>query len=158
MSLQFIGNVMVLLNIRSKMQKRTERGTEIILHIAEDSTEFLEESRISELLVKYNKFMPIPIKFGMRTETLPKPEGCKRRRSGTQPMKLITSSTILIRPGQNSPTDLKDEDYKSFYRELYPMQFEEPLFHIHLNVDYPFNLTGILVFPEDDDGYEYAEG
>ncbi len=123
------------------------RGTEIILHISEDETEFLEEGRIRELLVKYNKFMPIPIKFGMKTETLPKPEGAKE--DDPAPTKEVEN--IINNPNPawtKQPVDLKEEDYNSFYRELYPMQFEEPLFHIHLNVDYPFNLTGILYFPK----------
>jgi len=126
---------------------KKDRGTEIILHIADDSTEFLEESRISELLVKYNKFMPVPIKFGAKTETLPKPEGAKEEDKA--PTKEVDN--IINNPNPawtKQPVDLKDEDYNSFYRELYPMQFEEPLFHIHLNVDYPFNLTGILYFPK----------
>ncbi|SRX75686.1 molecular chaperone HtpG [Aequorivita antarctica] len=126
---------------------KKERGTEIILHIAEDSTEFLKESRISELLVKYNKFMPIPIKFGTRTETLPKPEDAKEEDKA--PTKEVNN--IINNPNPawtKQPTELEDKDYNSFYRELYPMQFEEPLFHIHLNVDYPFNLTGILYFPK----------
>ncbi|HZH70719.1 MAG TPA: molecular chaperone HtpG, partial [Flavobacteriaceae bacterium] len=126
---------------------KTERGTEIILHIADDSEEFLSESRIRELLVKYNKFMPVPIKFGTRTETLPKPEGAKE----DEPAPTKEVDDIINNPEPawtKTPTDLKDEDYKNFYRELYPMQFEEPLFNIHLNVDYPFNLTGILYFPK----------
>ncbi|MEM9077363.1 MAG: molecular chaperone HtpG [Bacteroidota bacterium] len=126
---------------------KTERGTEIILHVAEDSTEFLEDARIRELLTKYNKFMPIPIKFGTKTETLPKPEGAKEE----DPAPTQEVDDIINNPTPawtKQPNDLKDEDYKSFYRELYPMQFEEPLFNIHLNVDYPFNLTGILYFPK----------
>jgi len=127
--------------------ERTERGTEIILHIAEDSTEFLEDHRISELLRKYNKFMPIPIKFGMRTETLPKPEDAKEE--DPAPTQEVDNFVNNSNPAwTKQPTDLEDKDYKEFYRELYPMQFEEPLFHIHLNVDYPFNLTGILYFPK----------
>ena len=135
--------------------KKTERGTEIILHIAEDSTEFLEEARIRELLTKYNKFMPIPIKFGTKKindpDFTPKTTKDKDGKETTEPHKKITVDNIINNPNPawtKQPTDLKDEDYKSFYRELYPMQFEEPLFHIHLNVDYPFNLTGILYFPK----------
>ena len=127
--------------------KRKERGTEIILHIAEDSAEFLEEERITELLTKYNKFMPIPIKFGTKTETLPKPEDAGE----DDPAPTQEVDNIVNNPNPawtKPPTDLKDEDYAAFYRELYPMQFEQPLFHIHLNVDYPFNLTGILYFPK----------
>ena len=122
-------------------------GTEIILHIAEDEKEFLKESRIRELLTKYNKFMPVPIKFGMKTETLEKPEGAKKEDKA--PTKEVDN--IINNPNPawtKQPTELEDQDYKSFYRELYPMQFEDPLFHIHLNVDYPFNLTGILYFPK----------
>ena len=126
---------------------KSERGTEIVLHIAEDSTEFLEDTKIRELLVKYNKFMPIPIKFGTKTETLPKPEDAKE----DDPAPTQEVDDIINNPNPawtKQPNDLSEEEYKSFYRELYPMQFEEPLFHIHLNVDYPFNLTGILYFPK----------
>lgn len=126
--------------------KKEDRGSEIILHIAEDSTEFLEEGKINELLTKYNKFMPVPIKFGTKTETLPKPENAKEE----DPAPTKEVDNIINNPTPawtKQPADLEDQDYKGFYRELYPMQFEEPLFHIHLNVDYPFNLTGILYFP-----------
>ncbi len=126
---------------------KEERGTEIVLHIDDDSLEFLEESKINELLNKYNKFMPIPIKFGTKEETLPLPEGAAE---DAKP-ETITVDNIVNNPTPawtKSPSDLTDEDYKAFYRELYPMQFEEPLFNIHLNVDYPFNLTGILYFPK----------
>ncbi|MBU2904499.1 molecular chaperone HtpG [Arenibacter algicola] len=134
-------------NFTLKKAKKTTRGTEIILHIADDSTEFLEEGKIGTLLRKYNKFMPIPIKFGTTTETLPKPEGAKEE----DPAPTKEVDNIINNPNPawtKQPTELTDEDYKGFYRELYPMQFEEPLFHIHLNVDYPFNLTGILYFPK----------
>ncbi|WP_179315742.1 molecular chaperone HtpG [Winogradskyella undariae] len=131
------------------------RGTEIILHIAEDSTEFLEEARISALLNKYNKFMPIPIKFGTNEindpEFTPATTTDAEGKETTEPHKQITVDNIINNPNPawtKQPTELEAEDYKGFYRELYPMQFEEPLFHIHLNVDYPFNLTGILYFPK----------
>lgn len=126
---------------------KTERGSEIILHIAEDSLEFLEEYRIRELLKKYNKFMPVPIRFGTRKEALPKPENAPE----DYKTEYIDVDDIINNPNPawtKQPSDLTDEDYKNFYRELYPMQFEEPLFNIHLNVDYPFNLTGILYFPK----------
>jgi molecular chaperone HtpG len=126
--------------------EKDSRGTEIILHIDKDSKEFLEEARISELLQKYNKFMPIPIKFGTKEETLPLPEGAGE---DAKP-ETVTVDNIINNPDPawtKKPADLKEENYKSFYRELYPMQFEEPLFNIHLNVDYPFKLTGILYFP-----------
>ena len=126
---------------------KTSRGTEIILHIAEDSLEFLEEFKIKELLSRYNKFMPIPIKFGTKKQVLPKaddaPEDAKAKE--------IEIDNIINNTNPawtKQPTELTDEDYKNFYHELYPMQFEEPLFNIHLNVDYPFNLTGILYFPK----------
>ncbi|MEH6705626.1 MAG: molecular chaperone HtpG [Galbibacter orientalis] len=121
------------------------RGTEIILHINEDSLEFLEEGKINELLTKYNKFMPVPIKFGTREETNTVGEGDDAKEEKT------TVDNIVNNPDPawtKQPADLSPEEYKNFYRELYPMQFEEPLFHIHLNVDYPFNLTGILYFPK----------
>jgi molecular chaperone HtpG len=138
-----------------KPGKKKDRGTEIILHISKDEVSFLEESKIRELLLKYNKFMPIPIKFGTKEINDPdhKPKTTKDKdgKETTEPHKKITVDDIINNPNPawtKQPADLKDEDYKSFYRELYPMQFEEPLFHIHLNVDYPFNLTGILYFPK----------
>ena len=126
---------------------KTDRGSEIILHIAEDSLEFLEEFKIRELLTKYNKFMPIPIKFGTKQEALPKPEDAPE----DYKTEYEEVDNIINNPNPawtKQPVDLSDEDYKKFYHELYPMQFEEPLFNIHLNVDYPFNLTGILYFPK----------
>lgn len=127
--------------------EKTERGTEVILHIAKDAKDFLEDQKITELLNKYNKFMPVPIKFGTRTETLEKPEGAKEEDPApTQEVDNIINNTSPA--WTKKPADLESEDYASFYRELYPMQFEQPLFNIHLNVDYPFNLTGILYFPK----------
>ena len=126
-----------------KKADKKERGTEIILHISKDSKDYLEENKITELLNKYNKFMPHPIKFGTREESVPAKEGEKEEK--------ITVDNIINNPNPawtRQPADLKDEDYNQFYRELYPFQFEEPLFHIHLNVDYPFSLTGILYFPK----------
>ncbi len=126
---------------------KKDRGTEIILHIAKDSKEFLEEARIRELLNKYNKFMPYPIKFGTKEETLPLPDDAKEdAKPETKTVDNIINNTSPA--WTKPPADLKEENYKSFYRELYPMQFEDPLFNIHLNVDYPFNLTGILYFPK----------
>ena len=126
---------------------KEDRGTEIVLHIAEDSLEFLEDGKIAGLLSKYNKFMPIPIKFGTKTESLPLPEDSEK---DAKP-ETIEVDNIINNPNPawtKQPSELKDEDYKGFYRELYPAQFDEPLFNIHLNVDYPFNLTGILYFPK----------
>ena len=128
----------------SKSDKK-ERGTEIILHIDKDSKEFLEESRIRNLLLKYNKFMPIPIKFGTKEISKKTGKGDKEKE-----IKEIVDD-IINNPNPawtKSPSELNEDSYKEFYKELYPMQFEEPLFNIHLNVDYPFNLTGILYFPK----------
>lgn len=131
---------------------KTERGTEIILHIAEDSLEFLEDFKIRELLTKYNKFMPIPIKFGTRTEKIEQKKGeSVAEEDKDNIFTEVQVDNIINNPNPawtKQPVDLTDEDYKEFYRELYPMQFEDPLFNIHLNVDYPFNLTGILYFPK----------
>lgn len=128
---------------------KKERGTEIILHIADDSKEFLEKARIQGILDKYCKFLPIPIKFGTKTRT----EYAERDEEGNKKGedKEIVEDNIINNPNPawtKQPSDLKEEDYTNFYRELYPMTFEEPLFNIHLNVDYPFNLTGILYFPK----------
>ena len=131
---------------------KTTRGTEIILHIAEDSLEFLEDFKINELLNKYNKFMPIPIKFGTKTEKIEQKKGESVAEEDKDNLFTeVEVDNIINNPNPawtKQPTELSDEDYNSFYREVYPMQFEEPLFHIHLNVDYPFNLTGILYFPK----------
>ena len=134
---------------------RTAHGTEIVLHIAEESEAFLEDGKIGGLLTKYNKFMPIPIKFGTKEvddlDHTPKTTKDKDGKETTEPQKKITVDNIINNPNPawtKQPSELEEEDYKSFYRELYPMQFEEPLFNIHLNVDYPFNLTGILYFPK----------
>ena len=124
---------------------KENRGTEIILHISKDSKEFLEETRIRTLLTKYNKFMPVPIKFGTKEISKKVGEGKEEKEVKE------TVDDIVNNPNPawtKTPSVLKDQDYKEFYRELYPMQFEEPLFNIHLNVDYPFNLTGILYFPK----------
>jgi len=128
---------------------KATRGTDIVLHISDDSKEFLSESKILELLNKYNKFMPVPIKFGTE-KTNEKVEG-EKDKEGNDVYKEVVKDRIINNSNpiwKKAPADLKDEDYKDFYRELYPMNFDEPLFQIHLNVDYPFNLTGILYFPK----------
>ena len=124
---------------------KKERGTDIVLHISDDSKTYLEKAEIQKLLDKYCKFMPIPIKFGTNERTVKEGEGDKAKEKKVVEDNIINNTTPAW---TKSPSDLKDEDYKSFYRELYPMTFDEPLFHIHLNVDYPFNLTGILFFPK----------
>ena len=135
--------------------EKSDRGTEIILHIAEDSLDFLEDSKIEGLLNKYNRFNQVPIKFGTKEindpEFTPTTTKDAEGKETTEPHKQITVDKIInnTEPAwTKAPADLSDEDYENFYRELYPMQFEESLFHIHLNVDYPFNLTGILFFPK----------
>jgi molecular chaperone HtpG len=128
---------------------KTTRGTDIILHIAKDSKEFLSEYKILELLNKYNKFMPVPIKFGTEKKQ-EKVEG-EKDKDGNDVYKEVEKDRIINNSDpiwKKAPADLKDEDYNKFYRELYPRNFDEPLFQIHLNVDYPFNLTGILYFPK----------
>lgn len=129
--------------------EKADRGTDIVLHIAEDSEEFLEEPRLSGILNKYCRFLPVPVFFGTKTEYIEDPSSEKDEDGN------VKQTTIEV-PNQindtdplwtKTPVDLKDEDYKEFYSALYPYA-EEPLFHIHLNVDYPFNLTGILYFPK----------
>jgi molecular chaperone HtpG len=133
-----------------EISNRTERGTNIVLHIADDCEEYLETSKIQELLSKYCKFLPVEIKFGTKKEWV-KPD--LKEGEKEEDVKEIEKEidNIVNNPSPawtRKPADLSDEDYKNFYRELYPMQFEQPLFHIHLNVDFPFNLTGILYFPK----------
>lgn len=125
-------------------------GTDIVLHIAEDSLEFLEESRIEGILNKYCKFLPVPVIFGTRTEYVDDPNGEKDDKGETKKVaQTLPKQVNNQKPAwTKAPSALTEEDYKKFYRELYPYSFDEPLFHIHLNVDYPFNLTGILYFPK----------
>jgi len=125
---------------------RTERGTDVILYINADSEEFLEEHRISGILNKYAKFLPVPVQFGTKTESVPDGEDAdgKPKHKDVEVDNIINNTTPIW---TKQPNELKDEDYLSFYRELYPFS-EEPLFWIHLNVDYPFNLTGVLYFPK----------
>ena len=128
--------------------KHTDRGTDIVLHIADDCKEFLEERTILQLLKKYCRFMPVAIRFGeesvwVDSETDCDKDGKPKRVEKKQP-RIVNDPDPAWK---KSPSSLTDEDYKKFYHELFPMNFEEPLFQIHLNVDYPFNLTGILYFP-----------
>jgi len=133
-----------------------DRGTDVILYIADDSSEFLEEGRIRELLNKYCKFLPIPIQFGTK-KVQEEIEG-ETDKDGKPKTKEVEKPWIIndVAPlWKKTPTDIKDEEYNDFYHVLYPMNFGEPLFHIHLNVDYPFNLTGILYFPKVKNRYEF---
>jgi molecular chaperone HtpG len=143
-------------NFTMKDSDKTTPGTEITLHVAEDSLEFLEDDRLEGILTKYCKFMPVNIQFGTKSEWIDDPTGAtddagKVKRVETQVDNIInnTSPTWM-----KKPVDLTDEDYSAFYHELYPMSFDEPLFHIHINVDYPFNLTGILFFPKMKANFE----
>lgn len=132
------------------------RGTDIVLFIAEDSVEFLEKSKIDEILNRYCKFLPIPVIFGTKTEYIDSPEGDKDEDGKVKRVAVDVENQInnTVPAWTKAPIDLKKEDYDSFYRELYPTTFESPLFHIHLNVDYPFNLTGILYFPKIKENVE----
>jgi len=130
--------------------EKADRGTDIVLYISEEAAEFLEKARINGILDKYCKFLPTPVFFGTKTEYIDSQEGeldengKVKRVSVDVPNQVNNPSPAWTK----APVDLSDEDYASFYKELYPMSFEDPLFHIHLNVDYPFNLTGILYFPK----------
>lgn len=131
---------------------RTERGTDVILYINEDSVEFLEKHRIQSILDKYAKFLPVPVQFGTKTESVE--DGTDEE--GKTKYKTVEVENIINNTNPiwtKAPADLKDEDYLNFYQELYPFQ-DEPLFWIHLNVDYPFNLTGVLYFPKLKNDFE----
>ncbi|PWH81878.1 molecular chaperone HtpG [Brumimicrobium oceani] len=136
--------------------EKATRGTDIILHINEESAEFLEEARIGGILNKYCKFLPVPVIFGTRTEQIDDPKGEKdeegniKKISNEVPDQINNPSPAWTK----MPAELEKEDYAQFYRELYPSTIEDPLFHIHLNVDYPFNLTGILYFPKIKENVE----
>jgi len=136
--------------------EKEKRGTDIVLFINEESAEFLEESRVRGILDKYCKFLPIPVIFGTRTEQKDDPSGEKDDEGNVKKVSFEVPNQInnTEPTWTKMPVDLTDEDYKSFYRELYPMTFDDPLFHIHLNVDYPFNLTGILYFPKIKENVE----
>ena len=137
-------------NFTMEETKKKIKGTDVVLHISSDSNEFLEEIRLSTILNKYCKFLPVEVKFGTKTEKIANPDG-KKDESGNIIMIDKVSDNIInnTKPAWTKrPSNLKEEHYKSFYRELYPSEFSDPLFHIHLNVDFPFNLTGILYFPK----------
>ncbi|MBU1008519.1 MAG: molecular chaperone HtpG [Bacteroidetes bacterium] len=134
---------------------KKDRGTEVVLHIDKENLDFLEEYKLRELLTKYCKFLPVPIQFGTKKEQEPiegetDKDGNPKTKTIEKPWMINNTSPLW----KKAPSDSTDEDYKSFYRELYPMNFDEPLFQIHLNVDYPFNLTGILYFPKVKHNYE----
>lgn len=137
------------------IEKET-RGTDIVLFIAEDAVEFLEKARIDGILNKYCKFLPIPVIFGTKTDYIDSPEGEKDENGKVKRVAIDVPNQVnnTAPAWTKAPVDLKEEDYSNFYRELYPMTFEDPLFHIHLNVDYPFNLTGILYFPRIKENVE----
>ena len=129
---------------------KTQRGTDIVLHIADDCEEFLDDHKIEGLLTKYCKFLPVEIKFGTKKDRIKAELKEGEKEEDVKEVEIVVDN-IINNPAPawtKKPADLTPEAYKNFYHELYPMQFEEPLFHIHLNVDYPFNLTGILYFPK----------
>ena len=132
-----------------EISKKT-KGTDVVLHISEDSTEFLEESRLTTILNKYCKFLPVEIKFGQKSEFIDDPKGKKDKDGNVEKIEKKVDNIINnTKPAWTKrPANLKEKHYKEFYKELYPMEFNDPLFHIHLNVDFPFNLTGILYFPK----------
>ena len=134
---------------------KKDRGTEVILHLSDDYKEFLEEYKILSLLKKYCKFLPVEIQFG--TEKVTEKLKGEKDKDGKDKTIEVEKPRIInnTKPAWiQKPSKLKDEDYKNFYRELYPLIFEDPLFHIHLNVDYPFTLTGILYFPKLKKNFE----
>ena len=130
--------------------EKDNRGTEVVLHVNADNEEYLEEHRIRELLNKYCKFLPVEIKFGTRTETTSEGEGDDKKETKTEVDDIINNPHPIWK---KKPADLTDEEYKQFYNELYPYS-QPPLFWIHLNIDYPFNLTGILYFPKLNNSFE----
>jgi molecular chaperone HtpG len=136
--------------------EKTERGTDIILYINEDALEFNDKNRIQGILSKYCKFLPIPVFFGNKTEYIDSPEGEKDDKGNVKRVAIeVPNQVNNVKPAWTvSPASLSEEDYQSFYRELYPSTFDAPLFNIHLNVDYPFNLTGILYFPKIKENVE----
>ncbi len=139
-------------NYKLDETEKNHRGTDVVLHLADDSLEFIEEHRILSLLKKYCKFLPVEIVFGTEQVTIKKND-----ENGEQKDEPITKPRVInnVKPAwTRKPADLTDEQYKDFYRELYPMNFDDPLFNIHLNVDYPFNLTGILYFPKVKQNFE----
>ena len=136
--------------------EKTTRGTDIVLYISEDAVEFLEKAKIDEILTKYCKFLPIPVFFGTKTEYIDSPEGEKDDNGKVKRVAIEVENQVNnVSPAwTKAPVDLTKDDYDAFYRELYPASFDSPLFHIHLNVDYPFNLTGILYFPKIKENVE----
>ncbi len=136
-----------------KDAKKKERGTDIILHISEEGKEYLEKSKIEGLLKKYCRFLPFPIRFGTRTEYDWEGEGENRKETKTEVDNIINITHPLWK---KSPAELTDEDYKKFYNDLY-LYSPPPLFWIHLNIDYPFNLTGVLYFPKMTTGMEWQK-
>ncbi|MBI3509294.1 MAG: molecular chaperone HtpG [Bacteroidetes bacterium] len=143
-------------NYTIEPSERSGRGTDVILHIADDSAEFLEENRIEEILTKYCRFLPVEIRFGTHEIEIVPAEKDKDGKE-LKPAEKETVPAVINNPNPawtKKPAELTDDDYKKFYRELYPMNFEEPLFWIHLNVDYPFHLTGVLYFPKIKKSFE----
>lgn len=129
---------------------KVDRGTDIVLHVSEDSKDFLEDFKIQQLLDKYCKFLPVPIKFGTKKETISEGEGENKKDKEIEVDNIINNTAPLWK---KQPSELGDEDYKNFYNELHPFS-QAPMFWIHLNIDYPFNLTGVLYFPKIGNSFE----
>jgi molecular chaperone HtpG len=136
--------------------EKTQRGTDIVLYLNEEAEEFNDKNRIQGILSKYCKFLPIPVFFGTKTEYIDSPEGEKDDKGNVKRVAIeVPNQVNNVKPAWTiAPASLTEEDYQSFYRELYPSTFDAPLFNIHLNVDYPFNLTGILYFPKIKENVE----
>ena len=130
---------------------KAERGTDIVLYLSDDAKEYLEDNRIEELLEKYCKFLPVPIRFGTKEEKITEGEGEDAEDKTIEVDNIINNPEPLWK---KSPNDLSDDDYRNFYQELYPYSMQRPMFWIHLNIDYPFNLTGVLYFPQVSNGME----
>ena len=129
---------------------KTDRGTEIILHLSDDAMQYAEEDKLQELLNKYCKFLPVPIKLGMKKKTISEGEGEEKTDREIEVANIINNTNPLWK---KSPTELSEQDYINFYKELYPYS-SDPLFWIHLNIDYPFNLTGVLYFPKIETNFD----
>ncbi len=137
-------------NFEINASEKTDRGTEIILHLSDDAMQYAEDDKLQELLNKYCKFLPVPIKLGMKKKTISEGEGEEKTDREIEVANIINNTNPLWK---KSPTELSEQDYINFYKELYPYS-SDPLFWIHLNIDYPFNLTGVLYFPKIETNFD----
>ncbi|MFZ1359236.1 MAG: molecular chaperone HtpG, partial [Saprospiraceae bacterium] len=137
-------------NFEINASEKTDRGTEIILHLSDDAMQYAEDDKLQELLNKYCKFLPVPIKLGMKKKTISEGEGEEKTDREIEVANIINNTNPLWK---KSPSELSEQDYINFYKELYPYS-SDPLFWIHLNIDYPFNLTGVLYFPKIETNFD----